>query len=271
MRCSAHLTTIGSLIVRFIHHLIDLTHVPPIPSPIMSILSLFFVAATVLVLSVTSSPVASASIEAEQVHLSLGMSQNDFYVNYVTFARPSLSYVQYGLSASDLSLSSNASIALFTDGGKAQKQRYMHQASMLHLKPGVVYFYQVITDTPATAPLFNFTTISDKAGYTQPLRVAMYGDYGVVNAQSHDRLQAESLQGNLDLIIHAGDFAYDMNNEDGDRGDLFMNQQQSFLSHTPMQTCAGTPQHSPLSPCLYLPRTALTLHLSVPVSVSPVA
>ena len=68
------------------------------------------------------------------------------------------------------------------------------------------------------------------------------GDYGLLNDRSHDRLQAESLAGNLDLIVHAGDFAYDLHDEDGDRGDKFMNAQQTFLAHTPMQ---GTRQDQP--------------------------
>ena len=209
----------------------------------MSILPFVFVAVLALALCL-SSPVSSASIEGRAGAL-VSWHEPGRLLRELRHLRspPPLSYVRYGLSSSDLSLSSNASISLFTDGGKTQKQRYMHQATMLNLKPGLIYFYQVITSTPATAQIFNVTTISDKAGYTQPLRIAMYGDYGVVNAQSHDRLQAESLEGHLDLIIHAGDFAYDMNDEEGDRGDLFMNQQQSFLSHTPMQTCAGRPQH----------------------------
>ena len=170
----------------------------------MSLLSLLLVS---LLSLLWLSPASSASIEAEQIHLSLGLSQNDFWVNFVTFDRPIVSYVRYGLSASELSLSSNASISLFLDGGRQQKQRFMHEASMLKLKPASTYFYQVITSTPDAAPVLNFSTIPEAAGYTQPLRIAMYGDFGLLNDQSHDRLEAESLSGNLDLIIHAGDLS----------------------------------------------------------------
>ena len=186
-----------------------------------------------------SSPVQCASIDAEQIHLSIGMNQNDFYVNFVTFDHPTVSYVQYGLSPSDLSFASNASTIVFVDSGRSKKQRYMHEATMLMLTPSTTYYYQVITSAAADAPVFNFSTIPREAGYTKPLRIAMYGDYGVVNDQSHDRLQAESLAGNLDLIIHAGDIAYNLDDEEGDRGDAFMNLQQAFLTHTPMQVCAG--------------------------------
>ena len=167
----------------------------------MALLSLLLVALSALS---AFSAVSSATIEAEQVHISLGMSQTDFWVNYVTFDQPAVSYVQYGLSASDLSLSSNASVHVFVDGGKAAKQRYMHEASMLDLKPATTYFYQIITSSPATAAVYNFSTIPEDAGFTRPLRIAMYGDYGLLNDRSHDRLLAESQAGNLDLIVHAG-------------------------------------------------------------------
>ena len=160
-----------------------------------------------------STVASAASMDAEQIHLSLGVDQNDWFVSYVTFDRPSSSFVQYGLSPTALSLISNASIAVFTDAGKAQKRRFMHEAAMPKLKPGTLYFYQVVTSSPTPSPLLNFTTIPAEAGYTQPLRIAMYGDFGLLNDQSHDRLEHESLTGNLDLIIHAGDMAYDMVDE----------------------------------------------------------
>ena len=41
-------------------------------------------------------------------------------------------------------------------------------------------------------------------------RVALFGDMGNVNAQSLGRLQREAQAGMYDLILHVGDFAYDM-------------------------------------------------------------
>jgi phosphodiesterase/alkaline phosphatase D-like protein len=160
-------------------------------------------------------------------------------VNFVTFDRPDVSYVEYGVTPTAMSMSSNASITLFVDSGKTQSKRYMHEASMLQLEPSTTYYYQLITSASTSSPLFNFTTIAHEAGYTQPLRIAMYGDFGLINDQSHNRLEAESLAGNLDLIIHAGDFAYNLADDEGTRGDKFMNKQQDFLAHSPMMVCAG--------------------------------
>ena len=41
-------------------------------------------------------------------------------------------------------------------------------------------------------------------------RVAMFGDLGNVNAQALPRLQEETQSDLYDMIIHNGDFAYDM-------------------------------------------------------------
>lgn len=40
--------------------------------------------------------------------------------------------------------------------------------------------------------------------------MAIYGDMGNENAQSLARLQEETQRGLYDVILHVGDFAYDM-------------------------------------------------------------
>ena len=178
----------------------------------------------------------------EQIHLSLGQSQNDWWCSWVTFASTPASYLLYGTDPSAMKLTAAATDMLFVDEGKAQTKRWMHEAAMPGLAPDTTYYYAIYINATATAAastIYNFSTIATTAGYTTPLRIAMYGDYGWKNMQSHDRLLAESRAGNLDLIVHAGDFAYNLDDEDGNRGDMFMNGQQDFLAHTPMQVCAG--------------------------------
>ena len=41
-------------------------------------------------------------------------------------------------------------------------------------------------------------------------KFAVYGDMGNANAQSLPRLQRETQKGMYDMILHIGDFAYDM-------------------------------------------------------------
>ena len=44
----------------------------------------------------------------------------------------------------------------------------------------------------------------------------------------------------FDLVIHVGDFAYDMYEENGKRGDDFMAQIEPIASSVPYMTCPGT-------------------------------
>lgn len=190
------------------------------------------------------------TVSAEQVHISLGYTPDNIFVSYVTMAEPTTSIVIYGKSASSLHDYANATIERFVDGGKTSKVRWMHNAPLLNLDRGTMYFYSIVVDKSVptkSLPVYNFTTINPNRGYTEPLRIAMFGDYGVVNDRSHDRLQAEALADHLDLIIHSGDMAYNLDDEEGDRGDLFMNMQQAFLSHVPYQGQIHTSTDEPIN------------------------
>ena len=57
--------------------------------------------------------------------------------------------------------------------------------------------------------VFYFKTFPDASTSWSP-SVVMFGDMGNVNAQSMARLQEETQKGMYDMIIHVGDFAYDM-------------------------------------------------------------
>ncbi len=55
-------------------------------------------------------------------------------------------------------------------------------------------------------------------------RFAVFGDFGYLNAQSLTRLEKETKQGNIDAILHVGDIAYDMADDNARVGDNFMRQ-----------------------------------------------
>jgi len=57
--------------------------------------------------------------------------------------------------------------------------------------------------------LFWFKTFPSFDSNWSP-NLAIFGDMGNANAQSMSRLQRETQAGKYDLIIHVGDFAYDM-------------------------------------------------------------
>ena len=59
--------------------------------------------------------------------------------------------------------------------------------------------------------LFEFSTFPSYDENWSPT-LALYGDMGNVNAVSLPTLQKEAQSGKYDLILHVGDFAYDMYN-----------------------------------------------------------
>ena len=52
-------------------------------------------------------------------------------------------------------------------------------------------------------------------------------------------LQKGSVNGMFDAILHVGDMAYDMAEDNGRRGDLFMEQIEPIASTVPYMTCPG--------------------------------
>ncbi len=105
--------------------------------------------------------------------------------------------------------------------------------------------------------IFWFTTFPTSNDWSP--RLAIYGDMGNVNAVSLPRLQRETQEGQYDMILHIGDFAYDMFNvsnaimmiirkksririvlkENGERGDEFMRQIEPIAAYIPYMTCPG--------------------------------
>lgn len=62
---------------------------------------------------------------------------------------------------------------------------------------------------------------------------------GAENPQSLPRLQEEVQRDKYDLIMHVGDFAYDMYEQNGTVGDEFMRQIEPIAAYVPYMTVVG--------------------------------
>lgn len=87
----------------------------------------------------------------------------------------------------------------------------------------------------------NFTSTRSDADWRP--RLAVYGDMGTAsdggNARSLPFLIEEAEAGVYDAALHIGDFAYNMHDNNGSRGDDFMNDIQPIASRVPYMTCPG--------------------------------
>lgn len=124
----------------------------------------------------------------------------------------------------------------FVDEGSHKKTQYMHRVTLKDLLPNTEYRYHC-GGNQGWSSLFTFRTNQLDANWSP--RLAVFGDMGNENAQSLPRLQKDTAEEMYDAFLHVGDFAYDMDWEEGGVGDEFMNQIESIAAHVPYMVCAG--------------------------------
>jgi len=125
---------------------------------------------------------------------------------------------------------------LFVDGGEERRQQWIHNVLLTDLKPNTNYLYRVGSDQGWSSYYFT-KTVMDGQNWSPTL--ALFGDLGNDNAISLPYLQKGAGSGLFHAVLHVGDFAYDMDEDNGVKGDLFMEQIEPIASMVPYMTCPG--------------------------------
>ncbi|CAB63230.3 Purple acid phosphatase [Caenorhabditis elegans] len=170
----------------------------------------------------------------EQVHLSLSGKADEMVVTWLTHdPLPNLTpYALFGLSRDALRFTAKGNTTGWADQGNGQ-MRYTHRATMQNLVQGKVYYYQV-GSSQAMSSIFNFR----QPDQFQPLRAAIFGDLSVdIGQETIDYLTTKRDQ--LDVIIHIGDLAYNLHDQNGTTGDEYMNVIEPFAAYVPYMVFAG--------------------------------
>eukprot|EP01116_Phalansterium_solitarium_P013019 TRINITY_DN2984_c1_g1_i1.p2 TRINITY_DN2984_c1_g1~~TRINITY_DN2984_c1_g1_i1.p2 ORF type:complete len:484 (+),score=175.47 TRINITY_DN2984_c1_g1_i1:107-1558(+) len=168
----------------------------------------------------------------EQIHIALTGVPGEMVVSWSTNKSTSGAHVIYGLSASNLTLHATGDEFAFVEGNHTI---HLHNVKLSGLQLGSTYYYQC--GTPKVwSETFSFKTFPD--GYPQ-IDVAMYGDMGLYNERSLVPLVAEAQAGTYDMVIHVGDMAYDLQSDNGLRGDAFMRTIQPISANYPYMVCHG--------------------------------
>ncbi|CAG2172475.1 unnamed protein product, partial [Oppiella nova] len=198
----------------------------------MLILHFVFILIVVVLCKSDDKP-STAYYQPQQIHLSFGASKSEIIVTWVTFNKTE-SIVKYGINR--LNTSVNGSVTLFTDGGTEKRLLYIHRVELIGLELGVKYQYHC-GSREGWSSLYMLTTL--KEGVDWSPKIAIYGDLGNVLAESLAPLQEEAQEGVYDMIMHLGDFAYDLHDDNARVGDEFFRQIETMAAYVPYQACPG--------------------------------
>jgi acid phosphatase type 7 len=182
--------------------------------------------------------VSANDFDPEQVHISLGVEESSYVVTWVTQDMTNKTMVLYGLDSSKLGSVESGYQTVFTDGGPLRRQIYIHRVTLNSLPSDEVIYYQVGGDSNGwSEKVFKFRTLP--LGSDWSARLIVYGDLGLQDAEALPLLIDETSKGNVHLILHVGDFAYNMEDDDARVGDEFMRQLEPVASTVPYMTSPG--------------------------------
>lgn len=196
------------------------------------------------------------SYTPEQIHLSLGANHTEIWVTWSTMKPPNeMSRLVY----CDLTTDPHCDEEKISHGRLFERQvveedekwihatrlsrriLYTYRAKFQKLIPGNLYIYRV--ETRHDSQILSSRTYQYRAknfdNYKATFKLALYGDLGLVNGQSIPRLIQDVDNSLYDLIVHNGDFAYDLNTHLGHYGDEFMRKIEPIAARVPYQTSVG--------------------------------
>ncbi len=173
--------------------------------------------------------------EPQQVHLSFGQKLNNIVVTWSTTRPTKTSVVKYTINYSRF-YNSTGTQTKFVDGGVSRRTQYIHRVTLDNLRFNTTHYYQCGDYYGGWSDQFHFTTVP--LGNWSPT-LAVYGDLGETNSRSLPILQELAQNGELDAILHVGDFAYDLHSLQGIVGDLFMRDIEPIAAYVPYMTAVG--------------------------------
>ncbi|XP_045176681.2 acid phosphatase type 7-like isoform X2 [Mercenaria mercenaria] len=178
----------------------------------------------------------------EQIHISYGSSHDSMVVMWSSRGEVKWE-VHYGTSRTLIQMMADSTVATLPDTHfKAAK--YIYRSELKNLTPATIYFYKIVSRSnrnPETeSSVFSFKTLPEDNEHDAISRFVVYGDMGArMSDPTRAAIETFRKNTNVDAILHVGDFAYDLDSDGGQIGDIFMNEIQSFAAEIPYMTAPG--------------------------------
>ncbi|KAI8373126.1 Metallo-dependent phosphatase-like protein [Radiomyces spectabilis] len=127
---------------------------------------------------------------------------------------------------------------IFTDGGPARHSLHLHNLKTAQLHPQTTYRYQVgavnVQSETQWSSIYEFHTPSRDDDF----HFLVVSDMGINNAVAYKHLVKLAKEHTHDFVAMVGDQAYDMADQNGSKGDQYMNFVQELYARLPF---LGTP------------------------------
>jgi len=163
------------------------------------------------------------------VRVALSGKPGELVVSWTTFNKTATSIVQYTCPGSaPQTVTGNAIV--FVDPNPLQIVRFIHTAVIVNLPPNAACDYVVGDADGGWSPSLSFKT---PVNGDEVLNMIVYGDLGLVNSVSMGLIQQEVQSGAVDIVLHTGDYAYDLHTDDGMLGDIWLHVMQPITSAVP--------------------------------------
>ena len=131
------------------------------------------------------------------------------------------------------------------DLNNSQLVMSLYTAALVELSASTVYSYRVEIDGGNSSEVFEFTAAPDAVTVgASPTTFLLYGDMGVDRPHpgySTDMVMVskEIIEKRADLVVHVGDFGYNLDSNKGDTGVRFMNALQNYSARAPYMVSLG--------------------------------
>ena len=197
----------------------------------------------------------AAVVAPEQIHLSLGKTPDTVTVQFAADVGTNASalctsaahvlYWRGDGAAPPANASRAAGLCTKFDLNNTQLVMSLYTAALVDLAPSTVYSYRAEIDGGNASEVYRFAAAPDAETVgTKATTFLLYGDMGVDSPHYGyttvmPAVSKEIVDGRADVVVHVGDFGYNLDSNLGDTGRRFMNAIQNYSARAPYMVSLG--------------------------------